>query len=152
MHRYGNTVVVAHAPFLYSLYAHLQTIFVQPDRTIAEEQQLGTVGKTAGTKADPAALTRAPHLHFEFLRRWPPNGRDRDRMNPAKVFQAFTSAKTFLTTADLPPAEPPPSYPIETTPPPTKRRNATIPIIAIFAAIALSRRNNQKKVARTRQP
>jgi len=76
LNAYGRTVVIHHSddPPLLTLYAHLQTATTAaPGTTIAAGQQIGTVGRTAGTRADPGRKFAAggAHLHFETLSRWP---------------------------------------------------------------------------------
>lgn len=87
MEGYGNTLVIEHGPELFSLYAHLGAFAVIQGSYVVPGQLLGTVGRTAGTKADPSKLfdVSGAHLHLEFLNRWPPRGRDLDRLNPADV-------------------------------------------------------------------
>lgn len=72
--RLGNTVVVAHAPDLYTLYSHLAARLVQVGTQVQPGAVLGTVGTTAGTRARPAAVfaSSRPHLHLGTLTRWPP--------------------------------------------------------------------------------
>jgi murein DD-endopeptidase MepM/ murein hydrolase activator NlpD len=87
LERYGNVVVLEHTPSLFSLSAHLLARNVVQGERVSQGQQIGTVGRTAGTRADPSAsfASSGAHLHLEFLRRWPPAGRDLDRLNPATV-------------------------------------------------------------------
>jgi murein DD-endopeptidase MepM/ murein hydrolase activator NlpD len=84
---YGNVVVLEHAPGFYSLSAHLSAMLVRTGQLVARGEQLGAVGRTAGTRADPGRMFGASgaHLHLEFLTRWPPGGRDVDRIDPALV-------------------------------------------------------------------
>lgn len=84
---YGNVVVLEHGPSLYSLSAHLQALQVSEGQQVSQGQQIGTVGRTAGTRDNPGKsfASSGAHLHLEFLRRWPPAGRDLDRLNPATV-------------------------------------------------------------------
>lgn len=88
---YGNTVVLEHGPGLYSLSAHLQYRSVGTGELVAAGQQIGAVGRTAGTRANPGELfsSSGPHLHLEFLRAWPPAGRDLDRLRVGEVFRQF---------------------------------------------------------------
>lgn len=56
---YGNVVIVQHkiqGSFIYTLYAHLQTINVTPGQVVGRRQQIATVG-SSGSFMD--------HLHFE---------------------------------------------------------------------------------------
>lgn len=88
MNMYGETVVLQHGPNLFALYAHLQRRDVQKGDQVTAGTQLGTVGRTAGTREDPSRVfTRSgAHLHFEFLDRWPPAGRDLNRLDPGPIF------------------------------------------------------------------
>lgn len=88
---YGQTVVIEHGPRLFSLSAHLQARTVTVGQSVAAGQQIGTVGRTAGTKANPGAVfaTSGPHLHLEFLDAWPPAGRDLNRLDVGQVLGAF---------------------------------------------------------------
>lgn len=88
---YGNTVVMQHGPELFSLSAHLERRTVATGQHVAQGEQIGAVGRTAGTRANPAAVfaSSAPHLHLEFLRRWPPAGRDLDRLHVGQVLGAY---------------------------------------------------------------
>lgn len=83
---YGNVVVLQHGPDLFSLYAHMRDLHVARGQPVPSGAVIGTVGRTAGTRADPAHTFAGPHLHFEFLRRWPPAGRDLDRLDPVPIF------------------------------------------------------------------
>lgn len=86
LNAYGRTIVIHHSddPPLMTLYAHLQTATTAaPGTAIRAGQQIGTVGRTAGTRADPARMfgQSGAHLHFEALSRWPAKP-DRDRYDP----------------------------------------------------------------------
>jgi murein DD-endopeptidase MepM/ murein hydrolase activator NlpD len=85
---YGNVVVLEHGD--YSLYAHLSRLDVAQGELVQAGQQIGTVGRTAGTRENPAAVfsSSGAHLHLEFLDRWPPRGRDLDRLDVGKVLAA----------------------------------------------------------------
>lgn len=54
---YGNTVVLAHGPFL-TLYAHMNSIGVGCGQLVSVGQVVGTVGSTGNSSG--------PHLHFEI--------------------------------------------------------------------------------------
>jgi murein DD-endopeptidase MepM/ murein hydrolase activator NlpD len=84
---YGNSVVLEHTPQLFTLYAHLQGFSVMQGQHVDAGQQIGTVGRTAGTREQPDRVfdVSGAHLHLEFLDRWPPRGRDLDRLDPATV-------------------------------------------------------------------
>ena len=68
---YGNMVVVLHSDDTRTLYAHLERSAVAAGEIVERGQTLGTVGRTG--------LSRAPHLHFELLRRARPR-------NPRRLF------------------------------------------------------------------
>lgn len=55
---YGNFVVIDHNIDVITLYAHLDTIFVEVGDVVAQGQVLGTVGSTGNSTG--------PHLHFEI--------------------------------------------------------------------------------------
>lgn len=55
---YGNFVVIDHNIDIITLYAHLDTIFVEVGDVVAQGQVLGTVGSTGNSTG--------PHLHFEI--------------------------------------------------------------------------------------
>lgn len=84
---YGNTVVIQHAPSLYALYAHLQRFFVGVGTRVQPGQLIGFVGRTNGTRAQPARVfsESGAHLHLEFLSRWPPRAKDVDRLDVGQV-------------------------------------------------------------------
>jgi murein DD-endopeptidase MepM/ murein hydrolase activator NlpD len=54
----GNSVILEHAPGIYSLYYHLDTINVQEGEIVATGTLLGTSGSTG--------LATGPHLHWEI--------------------------------------------------------------------------------------
>ncbi|MCG7551229.1 M23/M56 family metallopeptidase [Pseudoalteromonas sp. Of7M-16] len=57
--RYGNVVLVQHENGYQSLYAHLDTIVVEPGTRIKGGGKVGTLGATG--------RVTGPHLHFELL-------------------------------------------------------------------------------------
>ncbi|MGW1377942.1 M23 family metallopeptidase [Streptomyces sp. NPDC002446] len=54
---YGNAIVVRHDNGMYSQYAHLSSIQVQPGQRVGTGQQIGLSGSTGNSTG--------PHLHFE---------------------------------------------------------------------------------------
>lgn len=56
---YGNHVIIDHGQGLYSLYAHLNQIYVQLGQTVTIYQPLGQVGTTGHSTG--------PHLHLEVI-------------------------------------------------------------------------------------
>lgn len=83
---YGNVVVLEHEDNC-SLYAHLATRAVVAGQRVTAGQQIGTVGRTAGTRQNPGAqfASSGAHLHLEFLSKWPPAGRDLDRLDVGEI-------------------------------------------------------------------
>ncbi|MFM7330605.1 MAG: peptidoglycan DD-metalloendopeptidase family protein, partial [Brachymonas sp.] len=55
---YGNVVEIKHRDGKSTLYAHMHTIAVRKGQSIAQGQNIGTVGSTG--------WSTGPHLHFEF--------------------------------------------------------------------------------------
>lgn len=91
---YGNTIVLQHeAEGLYSLFAHLDRVLVRRGQRVARGKKIGTMGGTAGTPENPSRAVPV-HLHFEFLTRWPPEGRDQNRIDPVTVLQAYDVLST----------------------------------------------------------
>lgn len=88
---YGNTVVIEHAPQLFSLYAHLQRFFVGVGQRVQAGQLIGFVGRTNGTRAQPSRVfsESGAHLHLEFLSRWPPRAKDVDRLDVGQVLASL---------------------------------------------------------------
>ena len=61
--RYGNYIVIEHNNGLYSLYAHLQKVFVKLNEKVSKNDVIGKVGVSG--------LASYPHLHFEVVDRIP---------------------------------------------------------------------------------
>lgn len=107
---YGNTLLVEHSSSLLSLYAHLRSFSVATGQRVFAGQLIGFVGRTAGTAAEPSKQFDASgaHLHLEFLSKWPPAGRDLDRLNVATVLAALgvvvPASGPLRRTCDLPAA------------------------------------------------
>jgi hypothetical protein len=57
---YGNLVVIAHENNLFTLYAHLSTIEIQPGDDVKTGQKIGEVGQSG--------VATGSHLHFEVRR------------------------------------------------------------------------------------
>jgi len=53
----GNTLVLDHGLGVYTTYAHLQEVLVQPDQIVSSGQPVARVGSTG--------LSTGPHLHWE---------------------------------------------------------------------------------------
>lgn len=88
---YGNVIVLQHGDGFFSLYAHLSAVRVLEGQTVPSGALLGAVGRTAGTRDDPTKLFEqsGAHLHLELLSKWPPSGRDLDRLDPGQVLPAL---------------------------------------------------------------
>lgn len=89
LHKYGNVVLIEHAPGFYSLSAHLKETQSVHNLDVIPGQLIGSVGRTAGTATDRGALMQGAHLHLEFLKAWPPAGIDRDRIDPVPILRAL---------------------------------------------------------------
>lgn len=72
---YGNMIEVLHAEGFVTRYAHLQTIFVQPDQQIQAGERLGLLGNTG--------RSTGPHLHYEVIFKNQP-------MHPVKAIQSWS--------------------------------------------------------------
>ncbi|MFW6138973.1 MAG: M23 family metallopeptidase [Spirochaetota bacterium] len=57
---YGNTVIIKHQIGYYTLYGHLDEIYVEKPQHVETGEIIGTVGSTG--------RTTGPHLHFEIRR------------------------------------------------------------------------------------
>ncbi len=55
---YGNTIVIDHGNGITTLYAHCDSVYVQPGDRIVQGQPIGEVGSTG--------FSTGPHLHFEL--------------------------------------------------------------------------------------
>lgn len=101
---YGNVVVVEHvstvAPPLYTLYAHMNARTVAAGDLVQEGQTIGFVGDTGGQRGVTDHHIGFAHLHFEVLKKWPPAGKDEDRVDPTRLWPpAMSAAKTKPQTA-----------------------------------------------------
>ena len=85
---YGQTVTIDHDDGTHTLYAHLSRVLVEPGQPVPAGELIGAVGRTAYTAADPAALTKAPHVHFEASPAAYPLRPDAERLDPVAYLQA----------------------------------------------------------------
>ncbi|MFI3620753.1 phage tail spike protein [Vagococcus fluvialis] len=70
---YGNYVVIKHDDGLYTGYAHLNVIDVRVGQRVNQGDKIGLEGSTGPSTG--------PHLHFQFMKRFPVNSND-DFINP----------------------------------------------------------------------
>lgn len=70
---YGNLIIIDHTPgtnkekpYLYTLYAHLDSRRVSKGNTVMQGEIIGTSGRT-GTKQDFKNWKGGYHLHFEVI-------------------------------------------------------------------------------------
>jgi murein DD-endopeptidase MepM/ murein hydrolase activator NlpD len=83
---YGRVIVLEHAPgYGFTLYGHLSQRNVTPGQRVPEGALIGL----SGASGDRSELQFAPHLHFEWLTRWPPRARDFDRADPSIFLANF---------------------------------------------------------------
>lgn len=75
---YGNYVVIKHSDGLYTGYAHLSQINVSQGQQVKQGQSIGIEGATGPVTG--------PHLHFQFMKRFPVNSND-DFINPRQYVQ-----------------------------------------------------------------
>ncbi|WP_417491163.1 peptidoglycan DD-metalloendopeptidase family protein [Maricaulis sp.] len=68
--RWGNTIEIAHGDGWSTVYAHLDTINVEPGQAVAAGDQIGTVGTTGASTG--------PHVHVELHH-------DGERVDPAGI-------------------------------------------------------------------
>jgi murein DD-endopeptidase MepM/ murein hydrolase activator NlpD len=54
---YGKMVIIAHEGKIQTVYAHMNEVYVSPGETVAQGQNIGTVGNTG--------RSTGPHIHFE---------------------------------------------------------------------------------------
>jgi murein DD-endopeptidase MepM/ murein hydrolase activator NlpD len=54
---YGNMIIIIHPNNVQTVYAHLRSVNVVSGQTVAQGEQIGTVGNTG--------RSTGPHLHFE---------------------------------------------------------------------------------------
>ncbi len=55
---YGNTVIIDHGGGIYSLYLHMDNVYVRTDDKVFKGDIIGTVGNTG--------ISTGPHLHFQI--------------------------------------------------------------------------------------
>lgn len=84
---YGGHVAIEHEPDLWTLYAHLQSVEVEPGQTVRPGDRLGEVGRTCYSRAEPAKLCSGPHLHFELSPRRYPQDSEAPRLDPSALLE-----------------------------------------------------------------
>jgi len=65
-HKIGNTVIVHHAVGLYTLYSHLDKVFVHLGMIVKQGATIGTIGNSSSVARDRSFCT---HVHFEVKTR-----------------------------------------------------------------------------------
>lgn len=90
---YGITVLVQHSPNLWSLYAHLAATPLVKGQLVSSGERIGALGGTAGNGINRDAVV-TPHLHFELLNQWPPDGRTSNRLNPNLLLSTLANQKS----------------------------------------------------------
>lgn len=69
---YGNGILVRHEDDLFSWYAHLAAIYVEPGDEVQPGDHMYDVGDTFGTPSNPGRTLAVPHLHLELVHAgWP---------------------------------------------------------------------------------
>lgn len=68
---YGRTILVEHWPGCLGLYAHCEWTRDDVGAAVAQGEQLARVGRTCGSADDPTCTFSGPHVHLEFVKRWP---------------------------------------------------------------------------------
>jgi len=98
---FGRAVVlrvIFRGATFYVMFAHLASIGVDVGDKLEAGQQLGKVGLSKFTDADPTALFRSSnaHLHFELARKPYPMAKEAQRVDPTALLEAaLASPFTF---------------------------------------------------------
>jgi murein DD-endopeptidase MepM/ murein hydrolase activator NlpD len=80
---YGRVVVVRADPGgPWTLYSHLDEVWVRSGQHVSRGTPLGTVGRTCFNKSDPTKRCNLPHLHFEVSTRPYPQPSEAPRLDP----------------------------------------------------------------------
>jgi len=112
---YGGHVVldtskVGRGPWV--LYAHLSGVDVAPGAVVSRGEQIGAVGRTCFSRADPQRLCGGAHLHFEVSPRPYPQASEAERIDPVGYLaarDAHPMAPGSAGQAALPPLHPGPT-------------------------------------------
>ncbi|MCP5514856.1 MAG: M23 family metallopeptidase [Spirochaetales bacterium] len=70
----GNSVIIEHLPGLFTIYYHLEKIYVETDQFLSKGAVLGLVGSTG--------LSTGPHLHWEIRNQMTPVDPEYFTVNP----------------------------------------------------------------------
>jgi len=85
---YGKTVVLRRerrSGVVYLLFAHLDSLAVSEGDQVEAGGELGTVGRTQYTEADPSgSFESGPHLHFEVSETPYPQDSEAPRLDPGR--------------------------------------------------------------------
>lgn len=80
---YGKVVVVRADPGgPWTLYSHLDDVWVRQGKRLTKGTPLGTVGQTCYSKEEPTKKCNLPHLHFEVSPRPYPQASEASRLDP----------------------------------------------------------------------
>lgn len=98
---YGKVVVIRSPGGLFFLYAHLDRIDVAAGAVVKAGEPIGTVGKTAYTREEPAGeLKRSgPHLHFEVSDSAYPKPAEARRLDPVAMLRRLAGGRPTPTRA-----------------------------------------------------
>ncbi|MFA7170190.1 MAG: peptidoglycan DD-metalloendopeptidase family protein [Candidatus Paceibacterota bacterium] len=100
---YGNIVVIEHPENLFSIYAHLHTVFVKTGDSIRQGDKIATVGATGFCKGTACPNHPGAHLHFAMYKQEryiDANGREQTRKvaykpEPMSGFIDFVAGKYY---------------------------------------------------------
>ena len=81
---YGRGVVIR-SPNFWTMYAHMDRVYVSAGERVTGGQVIGTVGKTCFRRSDPQAQCGGPHLHFEVSPRPYPQAAEAWRYDPVAI-------------------------------------------------------------------
>ncbi len=68
---YGMTAIVEHLPNVLTLYGHLSWVLEAVGEYLPAGTVVGRIGSTSGSRDEPEARVGLPHLHHEWVSRWP---------------------------------------------------------------------------------
>jgi murein DD-endopeptidase MepM/ murein hydrolase activator NlpD len=91
---YGRVVVLQHEPRVWTLYAHLHDVLVQPGQFVGAGEQIGTVGRTQFSAPDHTSMfaESGAHLHFEVSPKPYPQDSEAERLDPVAWLRSSGSS------------------------------------------------------------